>query len=185
MRMHCGAVIDRIRPRSAGNQPGAATKSNKFEAPLYEDQHATLKFHQINKMKEEPDQPSRQARKMQAKNVGYRSCAANDRHVSLIEVMKRSWRFFPLYPRSNCSCDVRAALHRHLGDARERLAIFTRGKRLITDDKNIGVVGNGEVRVHRNATAAIRFSLGALGEFLAKLGGRYPAGPQYGFGREA
>src|ERR1700687_2885427 len=99
--------------------------------------------------------------------------------------MKRWGRCLPAYPRTNSFRHIRAALHGHLGDAREGVTIFTREQRLITDDKNIGKVGKGEVRANGSAAATIGFSLDTLGEFLAKLGVRDAASPQDSFGVQA
>src|SRR5437868_11084152 len=70
------------------NQTRAAAECQVLKSPLNKNHDSALKFHDINQVDEQPDQPREQARKMKTKNV--RDCGGTPdyRHVALIEIMK-------------------------------------------------------------------------------------------------
>src|ERR1700687_137632 len=64
------------------NQTRSAAEGHELNSPLDKDHHPALKFHDVNKVNEKPDQPRQQTRKMQAKNIGDRGSATAHRHAA-------------------------------------------------------------------------------------------------------
>src|SRR5258708_14028702 len=132
-------------------------------------------------MNEEPNEPSGQAPDVQAEDVGHGGSAADDGHVAFVEIMKRRQIFLALQPGANSFCGVGAALNGKLRDTGKELRIFSVGGGEIADYKNFRIVGNGQVRANFDATTAIGFCLGALGEFSAERCGHDTARPDDSF----
>src|SRR5882724_2465282 len=115
---------------------------------------------------------------MQAKNFGHGCGAADDRHVALVKIVKRSGLRLLFHPRANHFCRIGAALHGNLSDTGERFAILIVRQRQIANHENIGEIWDCELWSDLNAAAAIGLPSRASCEYSAKLVCRYAAGPQ-------
>src|SRR6266404_931377 len=177
---YSGCRIHWIRGRLAGNQAGAAAKREVFKSPLNENNHAALKFHNVDQVDEEPDQPCRQPRKVKAKNVSDGRGAADDGHIALIEIVKRRQFRLALQARPDGFCRVSASLHRYLRDARQLLPFLVHREGKIAEDENVRKIRDRKVAVDLNSPAAIRFRMGALGKPRAEGRSLDSAGPKHG-----
>src|SRR5260370_9101516 len=132
-------------------------------------------------MDEQPDQPGQQAGNVDAKNIGHRGGAADYGHLALIEIMK--WRrfFLPIQTRTDDFCRVRSALHRDLRDTGQRYSFLIDSMSKIANDENIRKMEDGQIAMHLNSAAAIRFPIRSLCKFPAERSGRNSAGPEHGF----
>lgn len=79
-----------IRRGDSSNQPSAAAEGEILESPLNKNQNTALKFHNVHQVYKKPDEPRRPSGNVHTKNVRDRRSSANDRHVALIEIMKRT-----------------------------------------------------------------------------------------------
>src|SRR6266849_2035582 len=174
--------LSRRRCRITCNQTRSAAEGHELNSPLDKNHHPALKFHDVNKVNEKPDQPRQQTRKMQAKNICDRGSASDHRHVALIEIVERRRRLgFFLDTRSNYFRCVGAALHRHLRHAGKWLTILIVSQRQVTKHKNIREVWDGQLRRYRNASNSIGLRFGAICQRTAKLISGYAARPQHRF----
>src|SRR6266849_5769966 len=177
--MHRTGLIDRVGSGDAGDQACAAAEREIFETPLNENDDAALKLNYIDQVDEEPHQPGEQPRDMDSKDICHRGGAADYRHFAFVEVMK--WRrfFLPGHPRTDNFGGVRSALHRDLCDAGQWSSLFIGGVSKIANDENFGKIGDSQVAIHLDPAAAIRFRLGALGEFPPEGRGGDATGPEH------
>src|SRR6267143_4691158 len=175
-----GCRVRWIRGGLAGNQAGAAAKREVFESPLNENDHAALKFYNVDQVDKEPDQPCGQPRNVKAKNVSDGRGAADDGHIPLIEVVKRRQFRLALQARPDSLCRVGASLNRYLRNAGQLLPFLVHGEGEIADDENVRIGRDREVAVDLDSAAAIRFRLGALREFAPKWCRHNTAGPKHG-----
>src|SRR6266849_7487383 len=90
-----GGLCFQVAFGRAGNQARAAAKRQILESPLHKDEHATLELDDIHQVNEQPDEPRRPAPKMKAKNISNRGGAADDRHVTFVEVTERRQILLP------------------------------------------------------------------------------------------
>src|SRR5882762_7626112 len=181
---HRPCLVDRISGSLAGDQARAAAEREVFESPLYEDADAALKLHDVNQVDEEPHEPGEQPGNVDAKNICHRGRTADHGHLALIEIMKRRQLFLPFQPCPDDFGGVRSALDRDLRDTRQRRSLLIDGVSKIANDENIREIGNGQVAVHLDPAAAIRFRCRALGQFPAKGCGCDTAGPEHGLRRQ-
>ncbi len=101
----------------SGNQPRAAGEGQILEAPLHKDHHAVLKLHQIHQVDEEPHQPGRQSRKVQAEDARHGGTAADYRQIALIEIVEGRQIAGAVQAFDDGARGVRSALHSHLRHA--------------------------------------------------------------------
>src|SRR6266700_7905913 len=181
---HRTCLIHGIRGGFAGDQARAGAEREIFESPLNEHENAALKLHDIDQVDEEPHQPSWQSGNVDTKNICHRSRAANHGHLALIKIMKWSQLFLPLQTCTDNFGRVRPALHGDLRDTGKRLSRAINSVSKIANDEYIREVGNGQVAIHLDTAAAIRFRAGALGEFPAEWRGHDASGPEHGLGRK-
>jgi hypothetical protein len=164
----------------AGDEASATAEGEVFKAPLDKDLDATLELHDVQEMDEEPDEPGEEARDMQTENVGDGPGTTDDRHIALVEIVERWNGVLSFEARLDHICGVTAALNSDLRDTRERLAVLIEGKGKIANDEDIEILGNGEIRKHLDAAAAIGFGVGAFGNFASELVGSDTSGPEDG-----
>src|SRR6266850_5061949 len=175
-----GCRVHWIRGRLAGNQARAAAEREVFKSPLNENNHAALKFHNVDQVDKEPDQPRGQPRYVKAENVGHGRRAADDGHIALIEIVERRQFRLAFQARPDSLCRVGASLHRYLRDAGQLLPFLVHGQGEIADDENVWIRRDSEVAVDLDSAAAIRFRLGALREPAPKWRRHNTAGPKHG-----
>jgi len=179
-----GRSAEGVGDGGAGDKASATTESEIFETPLDENLDAALKLNDVHEMDEQPDAPGEETGDVQTENVGDSGGAADDSHVSLIEIVERRNGILPFQARFDCFCGVASPLNGDLRDAGEWLAVLVEGKREITDNENIGIVGNAEIGLHPDAAAAIGIGVGALGNSAAEVVGGNSTSPEDGAGWE-
>src|SRR5215472_15715356 len=97
---------------------------------------------------------------------------------------RADFRGVPLRAQGNHPSSVRAALHRHLRNAGQRLTIAAGTSCQIAHHENIGEAGNGEIGFDRNTTAPVSGHVRSLGKHSAESTRMHAAGPQHGLGSE-
>src|SRR5271165_1622395 len=117
---------------------------------------------------------------MKAKNVGHSGGPPYDRHVPLIEIVKRLGVSIPFYSGADGLCRVGPALNGHLRNTRQGVPIISERERQITDDENVWKTSNSEVGIHLDAAAAVCLRAGALAELPPECIGCDTAGPKHG-----
>src|SRR5216684_5340925 len=90
-----GALRFQVAFGRASDESRAAAKRQVFESPLHKDEHPTLELDDIHQVNEQPDEPRGPAPKMKAKNVSNSGGAADDRHVTFVEVAERRQILLP------------------------------------------------------------------------------------------
>ena len=171
----------RVAGGFAGDEAGAAIESEVEKAPLDEDDDAALEFDDVDEVDEEPKAPGNEAGNVDPKNVGDGGGAPDYGHVAFVEIFEGRKS-----AASEAGFDefagVFSALDGDLGDAGERIAFCVVRDGEIAEDKNFGMVGNGEVRIDLEAAGAIGFGAEALGYFSGEGSGGDAAGPEDGAG---
>src|SRR5215471_438824 len=180
VHVEAGAWREGVGDGFTGDEARAAAEGEVFETPLNENLNATLKLNEVHEMDEEPDEPSEETGDVQSENIGDGRGATDDGHVALVEIVEGWNRLLPLQARLDGFCGIASTLNSDLRDAGKRLAVFVEGKGEIADDENIGIVGNGEIGKHLDASAAISFGVSAFGNFAAEVVGSNAAGPKNG-----
>ena len=169
----------RIVGEFAGNEASGAAEGEVEKAPLDEDDDAALEFDDVNKMDEEPDEPSDEARDVDAENVGDGGGAADYGHVAFVKI------FEGRESAASKACfdefaGVAAALDGNLGYAGKRIALRIVRDGQVAKDEDFGMIEDGEIRIDLQAAGAIGFGVEALGDFAAEGSGGDAAGPEDG-----
>src|SRR6185369_716579 len=157
-----GMVEVDISRGGTGNEPRSAAEGHVLDCPLHENYEPALELDDVHKVDEGPHDPRRQAPEVHAENVGHCGGASDNCEVSFIEVAERCWLWFTFhFPRDGFR-GVSSALHRHLRNPLQRLAVRVDGESHVSDYKDVREIGDGEVRADFDPSATIRFSPGAL-----------------------
>lgn len=164
----------------AGDEACAAAEGEVLETPFDENLNAALELNEIHEMDEEPDEPGEKTGDVQPEDTGDGSGATNDGHISLVEIAEGRNVLFSFQAGFDRFCGITSALNGDWRNARERLAVLVEGKREVADDENIGIVGNGEIRKHFDATATIGLGVSTLGNFTAEVVDGDATGPENG-----
>ena len=173
-----GGLVERVGDGGAGDEAGAAAEGEVLKTPLDEDENAALEFDDVHQVNEQPNKPGGKTGNVNAENVGDRGGAADDGHVSLVEVMEARRRSFTGEARSDYFSGEAATLDGDLSDTGKGLAVFILGEGEIADDEDFGMAGNGEVGLNFDAAGAIGFGVKAFGNFSGERSGGDTAGPE-------
>src|ERR1700722_9134214 len=122
---------------------------------------------------------------MEPENIGDGGGAADDGHVSFVEIVEYGVGLFVFDAGLDGFGGEGSALDSYLGDAGHGLAVFIGGVSEIADDKYVGIIGNGEIGVYFDATALVGFGVSTLGQFSSKRGGFNSTGPEDGVSSKA
>src|SRR5215467_1014540 len=172
------AMCSSIVPR---DQARPAAKRQVLETPLNEYLDAALEFDDVHQVDKQPYQPRGKAGKVKSEDIGDGGGAADDRHVSLVEIVERPRLGLPFDAGADDLRGIGAALHCNLGYAGQRLALRPRRQRQVAYHKNVRIVWHGELRRYQDAADAIGLGSYTLGEFPAELVHRHSTGPEDGF----
>ncbi len=136
-----------------------------------------MELNDVEQMDESPDEPGDEAGNMNSENVGDGSSAADDRHVSLVEVFKWSDGLSG-EARFDGFGRVGATLDGDLRDSGELVAFLVEREREIPENENFRVVGQREIWRDLEAAGAVGFGFGAFGDFSREWGGGDAARPK-------
>ena len=90
---------------------------------------------------------------MQRSDLGHGGRTANHRQVAFVEIMKRR-DCDATQSRRNQFGNIRALLHRHLGDARQRFAIPVK-RCSVTNDEDVRMARHGQITLHADSAGAV------------------------------
>src|SRR5215471_2247883 len=157
---------------TVGDQAGATAEGQVEKAPVHHHENAALKFDNVEEVDEDPDEPGDKTGDVKTKDIGNGGEAADDGHVTLVEIFERLCGAAGETVLDRIS-RVAPTLNGHLGNPGKLFARVVEGKCQITDNENFRVAGNGEVWIDLEAADAIGFDAEAISDFACERSCRH------------
>src|SRR6185312_12613196 len=136
----CNAGIGKARIGSR-NEARAAIEREVGKGPLNRNQDAALKFHDIEQVDEQPEQPRKEAAEVELADLGHRALTSDSGEVPLIEIVERLRRF-AAQASGDETRGVASLLHGGGRHPRHLLTVFLLDACEIADDENFRMAGN-------------------------------------------
>src|SRR5690349_23891855 len=150
-----GSVEARPLDFGTSDQPDPSLIREVRIGPLQQHAHAIAEAYQVHDVYEQPEPPREPSRDLESPEIGNRFVPADRRKVALVEVSERNRRLV-----AQQQLDVlRRALALLIGarrNPRNSDAPSIREVREISDDENLRVAGNGQIRLHHHASHSIQ-----------------------------
>jgi hypothetical protein len=110
-----------------------------------------------------PGKPSQKARELQFTQVGDCRCSSDNRHIAAISVPKRG-RSSSGHSAVNNLRHILTLLNGHRRGTGKGFSGLVTIVGQITDDKDLGVTGNRQIRLDQNPATAIELGAGGFGD---------------------
>ena len=157
------------------DRPLRPTAADERDGPLEQGRHPALEADQVQQVHREPQQPGHEPAELQLAHRRHRVEPADGGHRALVLVAERGAGLLLRQAAADLAGHVLPALDRHLGHAGQAVQ-----GRHVTDDVDLGVAGQRQVRQHRDAPGTVELGAGLLGQQRAQRAALHPRGPHLG-----